>query len=233
MSSRIATILSLAPVVTALSLAAPADATTLVYLPSGGYSQSVSANVPQYGNVWSGVAQSITALDSRVSFGFYMFSPTSGVQNITYTLFDGNGIYGNILSTKSASFQGGSYNPVLVSVDFSSINLNIGGKYTFAVSMTSGPTSSGNYSTASIAYASLGNYDNVDDSVYSGGRFYFLGSPYNSASYWIDRDIAFSMSGVSSGVPEPANWGLMIIGFGAAGATLRRRRRSASALQAA
>jgi hypothetical protein len=27
-----------------------------------------------------------------------------------------------------------------------------------------------------------------------------------------------------TGVPEPAAWGLMILGFGAAGATLRRRR---------
>jgi hypothetical protein len=29
---------------------------------------------------------------------------------------------------------------------------------------------------------------------------------------------------VDTGVPEPASWGLMLIGFGLAGATLRRRR---------
>lgn len=30
---------------------------------------------------------------------------------------------------------------------------------------------------------------------------------------------------VSGGVPEPATWGMMLVGFGAVGATLRRRRR--------
>ena len=39
-------------------------------------------------------------------------------------------------------------------------------------------------------------------------------------SYAID-DLRFTSS---RGVPEPATWGLMILGFGAAGATLRRRR---------
>ena len=40
-------------------------------------------------------------------------------------------------------------------------------------------------------------------------------------SFGID-DLRFADSG--GGVPEPATWGLMILGFGAAGAALRRRR---------
>lgn len=40
---------------------------------------------------------------------------------------------------------------------------------------------------------------------------------------------AFCVSGCTTGVvPEPSTWGLMILGFGAAGATLRYRRRSYS-----
>jgi len=42
----------------------------------------------------------------------------------------------------------------------------------------------------------------------------------------------FTLSNVTSpvgGVPEPATWGLMITGFGMAGATLRRRRSAAAA----
>lgn len=35
---------------------------------------------------------------------------------------------------------------------------------------------------------------------------------------------AFRLYGTSAGVPEPANWALMIAGFGLAGAAMRRRR---------
>ena len=42
----------------------------------------------------------------------------------------------------------------------------------------------------------------------------------------VGRNFAFRVSGV---VPEPATWGMMIVGFGATGLLLRRRRRIAIA----
>ncbi|TAJ72925.1 MAG: PEP-CTERM sorting domain-containing protein [Phenylobacterium sp.] len=36
------------------------------------------------------------------------------------------------------------------------------------------------------------------------------------------------LGGISALVPEPASWGMMILGFGAAGAVIRQRRRSAT-----
>jgi hypothetical protein len=46
----------------------------------------------------------------------------------------------------------------------------------------------------------------------------------NGVAYW-EGFGQFKMDGVqSTTVPEPATWGLMIMGFGAAGAMLRRRR---------
>ena len=42
----------------------------------------------------------------------------------------------------------------------------------------------------------------------------------------IGRNYAFRISGA---VPEPASWGMMIVGFGASGLLLRRRRRTALA----
>lgn len=38
---------------------------------------------------------------------------------------------------------------------------------------------------------------------------------------------AFEIDNISGGVPEPMSWALMIVGFGAAGAMLRRKRRLA------
>ena len=40
-------------------------------------------------------------------------------------------------------------------------------------------------------------------------------------------------TGTGGGVPEPGTWGMMLMGFGAAGFAMRRRRRSAGLLQVA
>lgn len=50
------------------------------------------------------------------------------------------------------------------------------------------------------------------------------GSPGN----WVMDDLTFT-TGVTAAVPEPGAWALMILGFGAAGAALRAKRRRAFA----
>lgn len=45
----------------------------------------------------------------------------------------------------------------------------------------------------------------------------------SNAYAWVADDLSFS-TGLSSAVPEPGVWAMMITGFGLAGATLRRRR---------
>ena len=40
-------------------------------------------------------------------------------------------------------------------------------------------------------------------------------------------------AGATGAVPEPGTWGLMLLGFGAMGVSLRRRRRARNLLQAA
>ena len=49
---------------------------------------------------------------------------------------------------------------------------------------------------------------------------------FNSTSYSFEVD---NFAGAAGGVPEPATWGLIILGFGAMGAVLRRRRATATA----
>ena len=50
---------------------------------------------------------------------------------------------------------------------------------------------------------------------------------HNDAGYLAFDNIAFN-GGVPPGVPEPATWGLMIVGFGCVGAMLRVTRRKAA-----
>lgn len=71
----------------------------------------------------------------------------------------------------------------------------------------------------------------------SGGGYNFVWTPagYNDAAYrsggpWNSyanngarSSQAFELSNVSGGVPEPATWALMLLGFGAIGLTARRR----------
>jgi hypothetical protein len=62
------------------------------------------------------------------------------------------------------------------------------------------------------------------------GGFWFAADIYDATAgqtYNIAAKDAFCTScggGTDTGVPEPATWALMILGFGGAGATLRRRR---------
>jgi hypothetical protein len=46
---------------------------------------------------------------------------------------------------------------------------------------------------------------------------------YGNSGNWVMDDLTYT-TGVTAGVPEPASWAMMILGFGAAGALLRRRR---------
>ena len=69
--------------------------------------------------------------------------------------------------------------------------------------------------TKTIALAALGN---VGAEVYSFGNS-------NNAGAAGDETFIFGFRGVGGGVvPEPGTWALMIVGFGTAGAMLRRRR---------
>ena len=72
----------------------------------------------------------------------------------------------------------------------------------------------------------------------TGGGFSFNGAFGNRNIYWNGNnyrdfgqaDVTFSISAITAGVPEPATWALMLIGFGAMGVALRRRRAAVPAI---
>ncbi len=56
----------------------------------------------------------------------------------------------------------------------------------------------------------------------AGPGYLHIGNPNSPYSYAFS-DIAFAPEASVGGVPEPASWGMMIVGFGAIGISLRRR----------
>ncbi|WP_363182263.1 PEPxxWA-CTERM sorting domain-containing protein [Sphingomonas quercus] len=85
----------------------------------------------------------------------------------------------------------------------------------------------------SIAGAITGNgANNVAFFGMSGGDNYYFGSAVRAGSWTLTnifpQDVGINGSwtalDATSAVPEPAAWALMILGFGVAGASLRRRK---------
>jgi len=194
-----------------------AHAATITYLP-GTNSQSVAEDIPGSSSVWTGIAQSVTAVDTNVSFGFYLFGASSSP--VLYSLYAGDGVSGTALEqVLVTSPVADGFHATLALADFSSVTLTVGEKYTFVASLPGGGLPAiGTSSVASAAYAGL-------DNPYADGRFYFTGASYNeSLPAFADRDLAFSMTGTSpSAVPETASWCLFIAGAGMMGAAMRRR----------
>lgn len=171
-------------------------------------SNTIAANDAANGNIWTGVAQSFTALDSQVLFGFYTFEQTQVPTAVQFSLYAGDGTFASLLSQKSATLLSGTaFSPTLLSVDFSSTTLTINQKYTVAISLPGfALPAAGSYANVSVLYA--GTDAGGDPNPYAGGTFYYLGSSYPPA-FFFDRDIAFRVTAV----PEPSTYSLLLSGL--------------------
>ena len=92
----------------------------------------------------------------------------------------------------------------------------------------------GTYAASSGGAAGVGPYTPTNLNVFAGESLAGTWRLHISDSAPIDTGFVrtFSFGGETgpTGVPEPASWGLMIAGFGGAGAMLRRRRAARVAL---
>ena len=137
---------------------------------------------------------------------------TAGSVNIDFT-FAGAKTFGSVVV---GSTQDSLYDVVLPNLNiFSSLN---GVNWTFQGSLVT-PASSANdrfaYSTLPHGFLTV-----------SGLNFtapYVRVQAVNNGP-WIFIDEVTFQGGRGGAVPEPASWGLMILGFGAAGSMIRRRR---------
>ena len=172
----------------------------------------------QYTGVWTGVAQSFTAEDERIGFGYYFFQGNFVLEPVVYTLYAGDGVLSAPLAQRSISVGfTAPFTPTLHSVDFSNIALTVGQQYTVVASLPSGALPAlGTAGTSTIPYAGLNN-------PYGGGRFYYVGSTYDmSLPEFANRDLAFNVTPV----PEVSTAAMFLTGVLAIGTLLRTRRRT-------
>jgi len=136
------------------------------------------------------------------------FPPASGQTTIyaNYAKYaPGNGSTLTFRFTELVRFDGAFFSgKAPVTYDFYREGVKVGSAASFGLSNQS-------------AYYASGYADLVDEVRLSGNN-----------GNWVMDDLTYT-TGVNAPVPEPGAWALMIMGFGAAGAALRSRRRQALA----
>lgn len=164
--------------------------------------QEISANVPQYGNTWTGISQSFIAKDDYVKVGFYMFdsSSYSNEQSFedksgNYMLYAGDGDFSDLISQQSFTVsKDSSYHLALpVIADFSNVKLEKGSSYTLVATVNNEFIEQGDYANIGARFAGTSSYNS---DPYDDGRFYYVGSEYGQDSF-VDYDLAFDYSGTS------------------------------------
>ena len=64
----------------------------------------------------------------------------------------------------------------------------------------------------------------LGDDIAPGESYFFNSSPTGNFRPTSGRNINYTVNSMNGAVPEPATWAMMLIGFGAIGAAIRRRQ---------
>jgi len=154
--------------------------------------------------VYIGFVTDITAWDG--SFTYYLFADSGG--------------------SPGAMLASGSVSPTVTLTGF---DAGFGNAYLFAFDFNSAfdAAAGTNYW---LGFNAAGDFNTLDGPFWAStaGNGTSAGHESEGGTFdnWADNEIehAFYLTGLTSGVPEPSTWAMMILGFGVAGLSFRRSR---------
>jgi hypothetical protein len=214
----------------AVTIAVPVSAATIDT--SGGYFEKIDYFGARYTPVY-GQTFTVGSANALNGFTFYLGGGAANVRAYVYA-WNGHRAMGGAYYTSDVRAFGGTAGDAFEALrfDVGAIDLVAGRRYV-AFLTTAELEQPATADTAWMPTAGTFGSD-----AYAGGDFVYTNGGQSLANIvgydWDDThgvfgDVQFQADfsvGATSGVPEPAAWAMMIGGFGLAGATLRRRRRS-------
>ncbi|MBS0480091.1 MAG: PEPxxWA-CTERM sorting domain-containing protein [Proteobacteria bacterium] len=208
-------------------LAAALLAATCVAVPAhAGDIQVISGTGARATTLFNGpIGQSFTSIDSTltsVGFQFQLFNAPQANTPFTLSLLNGSGLGGTQIYSTQFTLPNTIPTSGLNWFDFSlpNVAVTIGNAYTFVLS-----NSSLRYGVVLGPDVNIFTGVPLSGDAYAGGRAFGVQSypncPNTAASAC---DLNFRVHGATAAgaVPEPATWGMIILGFGAMAGAVRR-----------
>lgn len=190
----------------AIATAAPASAQNLVT--NGGFEQYTALNAEN--EPFAGWTQTANHLHSSIYVG------ASGANSANAAAFGSVGGAPDTLSQALSTAAGATYSfsfKVRNAVDGGDgLTASFGGQKVFDLA-TVKQGSLASYTAFSYSLVAASNLTTISFTGFDGPSHLFL------------DDVSVTLVSAASAAPEPATWGLMILGFGAAGVALRRSRK--------
>lgn len=166
-------------------------------------------------------------------FNFTVTAPST-VTLVTYSYAGGTNAAGTAIP------QGG-FDPILALFDSSGakINENDDGHSSVPADSVTGEhfdtflqslLNPGTYTVSVMAFSNFSAGDNLSNGFQGGGSFTDVTGDVRTNAWAFDVLNVAEAVQVVPGVPEASTWAMLVIGFGAAGYSLRRRRRTQAAL---
>lgn len=191
------------------------------------------------GGVTTGLTGSTTVATAPSGQQFVELAPNGGTATLTLNTAGLSDVMlsFNLYTIRSVDGSNADYGPDFFEVQVNDVTVL---KETFAnfyawtqsYGGPGSPAGTGSSATGALGYPEFFGYDHTYDLSFAVGapgtttkiEFISLATQaVNDESFGIDNILVTGTS-TDGGIPEPATWALMVLGFGAAGSILRRRR---------